>query len=265
MAGLVTAKVYLVGAGPGDPGLLTVTADRLIREAEVVLHDDLVSEAILALTSPRAEIANVGKRCGAKRITQAEINARMIDAARRGRKVVRLKSGDPGIFGRLAEEVDALEAAGVDFEVVPGITAGAAAAAGLGVSLTDRRTSSRVIIVSGHRASKDATREKVNWKDFARDDATLIIYMPGNNFALLREELLAANLDPAMPALLVSHATSPGERRRATTLGELHILPHMEAPAVLLVGRSLRRALHRLKAGSAARALEEAEALLSSL
>jgi uroporphyrin-III C-methyltransferase len=237
----------------------------LIGEADVVLHDDLVADAVLALASPRAEIANVGKRCGAKSITQAQINARMIECARRNLQVVRLKSGDPGIFGRLAEEVDALEAAGVPFEVIPGITAGAAAAAGLGVSLTDRRASSRVIMVSGHRASNNTTREQPNWKDFARDDATLIIYMPGNNFVLLRAELLAANLDPAMPAVLVSHAASPRERRQSTTLGELHKLLRMESPAVLLIGRSLDRVLRRLNPTDAARAFAEAEILLSSL
>ena len=261
----IAGKVYLVGAGPGDPMLLTVRADHLMREADVILHDDLVAPAILGLASPRAEINNVGKRCGAKSITQAEINARMIESARRGLRVVRLKSGDPGIFGRLAEEIDALEAADVPFEVVPGITAGAAAAASLGVSLTDRRTSSRVIMVSGHRASKSAATEQIDRKDFARDDATLIIYMPGNNFALLRDELLSADLDPGIPAVLVSRATSPGERRQSTTLGELHKLPRMESPAVLLIGRSLDRSLRRAKATSAARAFDEAEALLSSL
>ena len=200
MKAAVTGKVYLVGAGPGDPGLLAVKADNLIRRADIILHDDLVAVAILALAGPQAEIVNVGKRCGAKKITQAEINAQMVDSARRGLQVVRLKSGDPGIFGRLAEEIDALEAAGVSFEVIPGITAGIAAAAGLGISLTDRRTSSRVIIVSGHRASKNAPLEKPNWKDFAREDATLVIYMPGNNFLTLRDELLDAGLDPGIPA-----------------------------------------------------------------
>ncbi len=109
----VTGKVYLVGAGPGDPELLTLKAHRLICEAAVVLHDDLVPATIVSLAGPGAEIVNVGKRCGAKRITQDEINARMIEAARRGLNVVRLKSGDPGVFGRLAEEMEALKAAGI--------------------------------------------------------------------------------------------------------------------------------------------------------
>src|ERR1700722_3797098 len=128
-------KVYLVGAGPGDPELLTVKAHKLLLQADVVLHDDLVSAPILSLAGPQAEIVNVGKRCGAKKITQDEINARMIQAARSGHDVVRLKSGDPGIFGRLAEEMDALDAAGISYEIVPGITAGFGGAGGAGIFL----------------------------------------------------------------------------------------------------------------------------------
>lgn len=257
-------QVSLVGAGPGDPDLLTLKAHRLIREADLVLHDDLVPASILALAAPKAEVANVGKRCGKKGITQAEINARMIEAARRGLRVVRLHGGDPAIFGRLAEEIDALEAAGVPFEVVPGITAGSAAAAALGVSLTDRRKSSRVIIVSGHRATKSAPYAKTNWKEVAREDATLVVYMPGNNFGPLREELLAAGLSPSISAVIVSHATTPEQRHRTATLGTLEELPLMDSPSVLLIGKSLDRA--RRKAGdSVSLALEEAELLLSSL
>ncbi|HXQ25867.1 MAG TPA: uroporphyrinogen-III C-methyltransferase [Candidatus Acidoferrales bacterium] len=265
MASIVRGKVHLVGAGPGDPELLTVRAHRLIARADVVLHDDLVPAAILALAGPRTEVTNVGKRCGRKGITQAEINARMIEFARRGLEVVRLKSGDPGIFGRLAEEIDALETAGVPFEIVPGITAGIAAAASLGVSLTDRRRSSRVIIVSGHRAPKNAPEEKTDWKSLAREDATLVVYMPGNDFASLRKELLAAGLDPAIPAVIVSHATTPRQQHRSTTLGALDTLPHMESPAVLLIGRSLDRAHRRSKSDAVSLAFEEAELILSSL
>ena len=139
-------KVFLVGAGPGDPDLLTVKAHALIRAAQVILHDDLVSAPILALASPHAMVVNVGKRCGTKNITQSEINRLMIASARRGLSVIRLKSGDPGLFGRLAEERDALESAGIPYEIVPGITAALSAAASLGVSLTDRRTSSRIVV-----------------------------------------------------------------------------------------------------------------------
>src|ERR1700735_3160150 len=145
-------KVFLVGAGPGDPELLTIRAHRLLRQVDLVLHDDLVSAAIIALAGPRALVVNVGKRCGAKKITQLEIHALMVDAAREGKQVVRLKSGDPAVFGRLNEELEALRLAQVAFEVVPGITAASAAAATLGISLTDRQRSSRVTFVSGHQA-----------------------------------------------------------------------------------------------------------------
>jgi uroporphyrin-III C-methyltransferase len=235
--------VYLVGAGPGDPELLTIKAHRLLGRADVVLHDDLVSVEIVALAAPKAQVTNVGKRCGEKKITQAEINKRMIRAARLGFEVVRLKSGDPAIFGRLAEEVDALESAGVPYEIVPGITAGIAAAASLGASLTDRRTSSRVIIISGHQASDPTVNVPENdWRGLAREDATFIIYMPGRSLSRLRQELLDAGLPPDFPAVIVSKASSPEQREWPTTLGELDTAPQMEAPSILLLGHSLARA-----------------------
>src|ERR1700722_10483115 len=159
-----TGKVYLVGAGPGDPEFLTVKARALLDRADVVLHDDLVSPEIISLILPQTEIVNVGKRCGLKKITQNEINGQMIALAKRGLQVVRLKSGDPAIFGRLAEETDALEAARIPFEVVPGITAGISAAASLRVSLTDRRSSSRVVIVTGHPATDKEKQDKIEWR-----------------------------------------------------------------------------------------------------
>jgi uroporphyrin-III C-methyltransferase len=261
----MTGKIYLVGAGPGDPELLTVKAHRLIQSANLVLHDDLVSPSILALCGAQAEVVNVGKRCGAKGITQAEINAQMIASARRGMDVVRLHGGDPAIFGRLGEELDAIEEARVPFEIVPGVTAGTAVAAALGVSLTDRRKSSRVIIVSGHRATKGAPQEKTDWKEVAREDATLVIYMPGNRFTELRDELLAAGLQPETPAVIVSHATASQQRSAYSTLGDLDKLPHMESPAVLLIGRSLDRARRLARGTGAPVALQEAELILSSL
>jgi uroporphyrin-III C-methyltransferase len=259
-----TGKVYLVGAGPGDPELLTVKAQRLLSRAAVVLHDDLVPPAILALAGPKAEVVRVGKRYGAKGATQAEINARMIESARRGLDVVRLKGGDPGIFGRLAEEIDALEAAGVPFEVVPGITAGIAAAASLGVSLTDRRKAARVVVVTNHQARAEEGATSTDWRGLIRDDSTLVIYMPGHDFASLRDELLAAGCALDMPAAIVSRASTPDQRYRFTIVGELDKLSHMESPAVLLIGRSLDRAQQRASAG-ATLALDEAELILSSL
>jgi uroporphyrin-III C-methyltransferase len=265
MSDIPLGKVYLVGAGPGDPELLTVKAQRLIERAAIVLHDALVPAAILAGAGPQAQIVNVGKRCGAKAITQTEINTRMVESAGRGLDVVRLHGGDPAIFGRLAEELDALEDAGIPFEIVPGVTAGAAAAAALGVSLTDRRRSSRAIIVSGHRASKSAPQDKTDWKDVAGDDATLVVYMPGKNLARLRDEFLDAGLSREIPAVLVSRATMPGQQHHSTTVGDLDKLLPMEAPAVLLVGRSLGRIRRRRELGDSAALAFDEVGLLQSL
>ena len=235
-----SGKVYLVGAGPGDPELLTVRAHRLLREASVVLHDDLVPQAIVSLAGRHAEVVNVGKRCGAKGTTQEEINTRMIESARRGLEVVRLKCGDPGIFGRLAEELDALAAAHVPFEVVPGITAALAAAASLGVSLTDRRKSSRVVIVTGHRAN--GKHGDTRWEDLVQGDATLAVYMPGQDYEVLQQELLDAGLPSDIPAAIVSRAAMAGSQQYHTTIGQLGAVPRLEAPAILLIGQSLEPA-----------------------
>ncbi len=256
-------KVYLVGAGPGDPELLTVKAQRLLGSADVVLHDDLVPQAILAVTNPLAEIVNVGKRCGAKGATQTEINERMIAAARAGRSVVRLKGGDPAIFGRLAEEVDALENSAIPWEIVPGITAGLAAAAALGASLTDRRKTARVVIVTNHRAAGSQKANERDWKSLAREDATLVIYMPGHDFETLRAQLLAAGLPAAIPAALVSRAASPEQSVECAGLGEINSLPRVPAPSILLVGWALDSAVRRALAASSAALLAEAELLLS--
>jgi uroporphyrin-III C-methyltransferase len=234
------AKVFLVGAGPGDPDLLTVKAHALIRAAEVILHDDLVSTPILALANPHAMVINVGKRCGTKNITQSEINRLMIASARRGLSVIRLKSGDPGLFGRLAEERDALESAGVPYEIVPGVTAALSAAASLGVSLTDRRTSSRIVVVSSHRAHEN--EEPPDWRSLATSNSTLVIYMPGRNLAALRHELLDAGLDAETPAAIVSAASTPEQREHCTTLAQLDAAPPMLAPSILLISRTLERA-----------------------
>src|SRR5215472_9478202 len=196
-------KVWLVGAGPGDPDLLTVKALRLIQSAHVILHDDLVPRAILDL-GRNAEIVNVGKRCGVKNITQEEINDLMIGHARNGRRVVRLKSGDPLIFGRAAEEMAALSEAGVDFEVVPGITAAFAAAAAIPCSLTDRNAASNVTFSTGHHAQ---SHNESNLPQ--REDATRVVYMPGRDLRLLAAEWLADGLPPDFPCAVVSHAAPP--------------------------------------------------------
>jgi uroporphyrin-III C-methyltransferase len=241
----IEPKIFLVGAGPGDPDLLTVKAVALLRAADLILYDDLVPPPVLALAGPQTMVVNVGKRCGTKKITQLEINRRMIAAARRGMRVIRLKSGDPGVFGRLAEELDALEAAGIPFEVVPGITAGMAAAASLRVSLTDRRKSSRILIVSGHQAQENRRAEKTDWKALAGEDTTLIIYMPGRDLSAFSHELLEAGLSGAIPAVVVSCTCTPQQREWCTTLADLPAVSRTDAPTILLIGPSLARASQR--------------------
>jgi uroporphyrin-III C-methyltransferase len=230
-SGTSGGEVYLVGAGPGDPDLLTVKALRLIRTAEVILHDDLVPQAILDYASPSAEIVNVGKRCGTKTITQDEINALMIEHARENRSVVRLKSGDPLIFGRAAEEMDALKEAGIPFQVVPGITAAFAAAAAIGCSLTDRRSASNVIFSTGHHAQSHNQSPLPEL-----EDATRVVYMPGRDLHLLAQEWLQQGLPPDLPCAVVSHVSQPGQQVRCTTLAALGDAAPTLAPSLLIAG-----------------------------
>ena len=227
----VKGRVYLVGAGPGDPDLLTARATRLLATADVVLNDDLVPDKVLRLANSEALTQNVGKRCGTKRITQAEINALMIRNARAGRSVVRLKSGDPLVFGRAAEEIDALRDAGVAFEVVPGITAAFAAAAALGLSLTDRRASSIVQISSGHHATGGPP---------AILEPTRIVYMPGKNFSALEAEWRAQGLPGDLPCAAISRAAQPDQRITITTLDELKSVDPGPAPVLVVAGWILK-------------------------
>jgi uroporphyrin-III C-methyltransferase len=220
-------KVYLVGAGPGNPDLLTVKAARLLATADIVLHDDLVPHAILALASPRALTVSVGKRCGEKKITQEQINQLMIEKATQGLAVVRLKSGDPLVFGRAAEEMDALRAAVIAFEVVPGITAAFAAAAALECSLTDRRASSSIVFNSGHHATGGPA---------AITEPTRIVYMPGRDFTALAAEWTEAGLPASFPCVAISHAAQPDQQITMTTLGELAGTDPGPAPVLLLAG-----------------------------
>src|ERR1700730_8940144 len=175
----MNGKVYLVGAGPGDPELLTIKALRLLRTANVVLHDDLVTPEILDLISPLAEIKNVGKRAGTKTIRQEEINFLMVTLAASGLRVVRLKSGDPLIFGRAGEEIAALRRANIEYEIVPGVTSALAAAAAAGIPLTHRRMSSTLVLTAGHRASDGSDGD---WSKCAANESTLVIYMPGPDY-----------------------------------------------------------------------------------
>ncbi len=231
----VAGKVYLVGAGPGDPELLTVKAVRLIESADVILHDDLVPETILNLAKVDADVVNVGKRCGGKNITQEDINALMIEHAQAGRSVVRLKSGDPLLFGRASEELAALAEAGVPVEIVPGVSAAFAAAAAIGRSLTDRDWASHVVLSTGHHAQSH-NREALP----AVEAGTRVVYMPGRDLALLAAEWLAEGLPAGLPCAVVSRAAQPDQQVAHTTLGKLGEVEPAAAPSLLIAGWAVR-------------------------
>ncbi len=239
----MNGKAYLVGAGPGDPDLLTVKALRLLRTADVVLHDDLVADEILKLISPTAEVRNVGKRCGTKTIRQEEINFLMVALAASGRSVVRLKSGDPLIFGRAGEEIEALRRANIEYEIVPGVTSALGAAAAAGISLTDRRKSSTIVLTTGQRASVSGQSD---WSDFAAGDATLVVYMPGHNYLEVASQLAKAGFSDSTPCAIVSRATTPRQRIHVTTVSDLHRSPMLASPTLLVVGEVVKSADPRL-------------------
>ena len=244
----VSAKsgvVYLVGAGPGDPELLTLRALRLLQTAEVILPDDLVSDEVLALASPSALVIPVGKRCGQPRITQAGIHALMLEHAGASRSVLRLKSGDPLVFGRAGEEIAALTEANIPFEIVPGITAAFAVAAQLKTPLTDRGSASKLIFATAHHAApqpdKAAKLELTpKWEGTFPPDATLVIYMPGRRFRLLAGELIASGIDPRTPCVAVSKASTREEQVHRTTLKQLEDEAIGPAPVLLLIGHAIR-------------------------
>ena len=231
--------VYLVGAGPGDAELLTLRALRLIETADVILPDDLVSDEVLALASPRALVVPVGKRCGQPRITQAGIHALMLEHAHAGRSVVRLKSGEPLIFGRAGEEIAALTEAGIPFVIVPGITAAFAVAAALKTPLTDRGSASKLIFATAHHAA-DRLQLTPKWEGAFPKDATLVVYMPGRNFRALADELIASGIEAATPCIAVSNATTPDEHVLHTTLAAITDDAVGPAPVLLLIGDAIR-------------------------
>jgi uroporphyrin-III C-methyltransferase len=232
-------KVTLVGAGPGDPELLTLKALKAIQAATVLLVDDLVSGEIVALASPAARVIRVGKRGGCKSTPQAFIEKLMVMAAREGENVVRLKGGDPFIFGRGGEELEHLREAGIEADVVNGITSGLAAVTSLGVPLTHRDHAHGVVFVTGHaQPGSDGT----DWRALAaaaRDaKLTLVIYMGVSGIARIRADLLTG-LPSATPVAVVQNATRPDQREAITTLGELDAAIEREglgSPAVIVVG-----------------------------
>jgi uroporphyrin-III C-methyltransferase len=232
-------KVYLVGAGPGDPELLTLKALRLLRTADAVLHDDLVGPEILKFASPAAQIRNVGKRSGQRKIRQEEINFLLVELAASGLQVVRLKSGDPLIFGRAGEEIDALRKAGIPFEIVPGVTSALGAAAAAQIPLTHRAASHALVLITGHQAFES---NPVDWSKFVGSGATLAIYMPGKDYLQIADRLGSAGLDRGTPCAIISRATTQHQQVHRTTIADLAHAPQLAAPTLLVVGEVVRLA-----------------------
>lgn len=230
----MAGKVYLMGAGPGDPELLTLKAFKLLKWADVVLHDDLVGAEILALVPSTAKVINVGKRCGSKRVTQNEIHALLVSYALLDLCVVRLKSGDPLIFGRAGEEMEALRKAGIEFEVVPGITAALGAAAAAQVPLTFRGVSSAVTLLTNHHTEDLVSEER---GDGLTQDGTLVVYMPGTDHERTAEKLVKAGTPPETPCAIIARATSNEQQVYVTTIAGLPGAPQFPAPSLLIVGK----------------------------
>ena len=212
---LVKGKVFLVGAGPGDPDLLTVKAVRILRSAEVVLHDDLVGDGVLDLIPKAAQVHSVGKRCGRPSMHQDEINALLVAVGSLGLRVVRLKGGDPLVFGRAGEELEALRAANIPVEIIPGVSSALAAAAAAQIPVTHRELSSALVFLAGHHAKgqrADGFIESLSPK------TTYAIYMPGYDYAAMSARLVKGGLSQDTPCAIVSQVASEGERVYRTTL-----------------------------------------------
>ncbi len=224
-------SVALVGAGPGDPDLLTLKAARLIAAADVVVHDALVGDGVLALIPDTAERIDVGKRPG-RPTPQEMISTLLVELGRQGKRVVRLKGGDPFVFGRGGEEAEALTLAGVPFEVVPGITSSVAAPAAAGIPVTHRGVSAAFTVVTGHRRQGEPD---VDWRSLARVGGTIVILMGVSQRAAIAGELIAGGLDPSTPVAAVESATTDAQVVGRWTLGEL-ACADIKSPAVIVVG-----------------------------
>ncbi|MCB2128193.1 MAG: uroporphyrinogen-III C-methyltransferase [Rhodobacteraceae bacterium] len=219
MKGLTRGKVFLIGAGPGDPDLLTVKALKALQAADVVVYDRLVSPEIMALVPARTERIDVGKMPKRHKVPQEQINDILVRLAAQGQRVVRLKGGDPLIFGRGSEEAEELRRAGVAYEYVPGITSAQGAAASTGVPLTHRGLATGVRYITGHRA-RDATLD-LDWASLASEETTLVVYMGAMNIGEIATRLIAHGMPPGLPVMAVASVTTPREERLVATLSTI--------------------------------------------
>ncbi len=257
LPGFEPGSVWLVGAGPGDPGLLSLLGYHALGVADDIVYDALVGDGILVLAGPQAELHYAGKRGGKPSAKQADISDKLIKLARAGRKVLRLKGGDPFIFGRGGEEALALAAAGVPFRLVPGITAAVAGLAYAGIPITDRRVNSAVTLITGHEAG-GAPPEGLDWPALASGAPVLILYMALKHLAWIAERLMAAGRADDTALILIAKATLADQQIVETTLARAAkdaAAAHLEAPAIIAIGDvvGLRAALDP-KASSEARA-----------
>ena len=233
-------KVYLVGAGPGEPELLTVRAARLLGEADVVVYDNLVSSDVMALVRPDAERIYAGKKAGTHAMSQDEINSLLVSLAQAGKRVLRLKGGDPYVFGRGGEEALELLAAGIEFEVVPGVTAASGAAAFAGIPLTHRETARSCVFATGH--FQDGSCD-LDWPSLARRGQTIVIYMGVSALPVISAQLIAHGLPAETPAAMIRRATLPNQSTLAGTIADLPqrvAQAKLKPPALLIIGEVVR-------------------------
>jgi uroporphyrin-III C-methyltransferase len=231
---LAPGHVWLAGAGPGDPGLLTLDALAGLSQADVIVHDALVDKRVLALAGPQAKLEFAGKRGGKPSATQADISQRLVELARAGHKVLRLKGGDPFVFGRGGEEALTLAAAGVPFRVIPGVTAGLAALAAASIPATLRGINRAVIFAAGHAAEDD-----FDWAPLARTGEPIVLYMVMHNLERIADALMRGGLAPGTPAAVIAAATTPDERILVSTLERVAADAReqkLQPPAIVVVG-----------------------------
>lgn len=243
MSDFPSGSVWLVGAGPGDPELLTRKAARLLQLADIVFYDALVGPLVLDLIPTSTQLISVGKRAGRHSKDQKSIDRLIVDAALAGKRVVRLKGGDPSIFGRATEELEACKQHGISVEVCPGVTAASGAAASLGLSLTLRGMARKLTFVTAH--ARAGEKLSLDWQTLADPEATLAVYMGKKAASDVARELIAAGLRESTPVALVENATLPDERQFRTTLGLMPIAAQTalgSGPALLLIGEALRAA-----------------------